>query len=469
MEEHKEQINESKVEISTIESCLEQMLNQLEKGQEKGSTTHVPLLDNAWKWRKGEFNIWTGMANEGKAIPINTPIPTINGMINMEHIKVGDTVFDENGEPCNVVAMTDIMHNRKCYKISFIDNTSVVADAQHEWVFNRKSDGDNVLRTTEQLFNISKGEDISNYFVIIPGSPYDNKKSSFPLPVRNVEEVESVPVKCIQVDSPNNMYLCTESFIPTHNSMLIKNLALFKALEEDWRFLFCSPEDYPAHEFFDDMIHSITGKSTDKTNPRGTVSKEDYVKAAKRIEKNFKFVYLKPPDNTIKDVLDEFSFIIAKERVDAAIIDPLIKFTRPKSIDRDDLYASYVTSMLTDFARTNNISLHLVMHQLTPTVDERGYYPKPSAYRIKGGGTWMDGTDNILSVWRPKYAKDKLDPEVVVSSQKIKKQKLVGMPQDVTFKFDRMTNRYTDLEGRPIYDFNEQKRNIPYFLKSEDE
>lgn len=65
-------------------------------------------------------------------------------------------------------------------------------------------------------------------------------------------------------------------------------------------------------------------------------------------------------------------------------------------------------------------------------------------YSIKGGGTWSDGTDNILSIWRPFYAKDKLSTEVVFASQKIKKQKLVGIPQEFPMRFDRRTNRFID-------------------------
>jgi len=42
----------------------------------------------------------------------------------------------------------------------------------------------------------------------------------------SVESVESVPVRCIQVDSPRNMFLCSESFIPTHNSHLMRVLAI---------------------------------------------------------------------------------------------------------------------------------------------------------------------------------------------------------------------------------------------------
>jgi hypothetical protein len=38
--------------------------------------------------------------------------------------------------------------------------------------------------------------------------------------IADVREVESVPVRCIEVSSPNGMFLVTRSFIPTHNSSL---------------------------------------------------------------------------------------------------------------------------------------------------------------------------------------------------------------------------------------------------------
>ena len=36
--------------------------------------------------------------------------------------------------------------------------------------------------------------------------------------VVNIEEVDSVPTQCIMVDSPDHTFLCTEKFIPTHNT-----------------------------------------------------------------------------------------------------------------------------------------------------------------------------------------------------------------------------------------------------------
>lgn len=243
-------------------------------------------------------------------------------------------------------------------------------------------------------------------------------------------------------------------------SLWLKQLCLIKALKENKKFIFCSPEDYPADEFYDDLIHTLTGKTTDRDYGFDrVVSEELYKKAFDLIKDKFIFLYIEPPHNSIRSVLEEFKRIIKKEEnVYGCIIDPLLKFSRPKEMaeTRDDIYASYIGSICVDFARQTNTSFHLVMHQVTPVLEKDSKkYPEPSMYRVKGGGSYADGFDNVLAVWRPNYALDKLDSEVQFSSQKIKKQKLTGIPQRLSMKFDRKSNRYIDFDSNePIFDFD---------------
>lgn len=84
--------------------------------------------------RRGELTIWPGMNGHGKALAVDTEIPTEGGWKRMGEICVGDRVFDERGELCNVVACTEVMHDRPCYTLVFSDGTSVVADENHEWM-----------------------------------------------------------------------------------------------------------------------------------------------------------------------------------------------------------------------------------------------------------------------------------------------------------------------------------------------
>jgi twinkle protein len=241
-------------------------------------------------------------------------------------------------------------------------------------------------------------------------------------------------------------------------SLFLKQLCLIKALKEDWKFIFCSPEDFPADEFYDDLIHTLTGKTTDKDYGERVISEELYQKAFNLIKESFIFLYIEPPHNSIRSTLEEFRRICKTQKIDGCIIDPLLKFARPKDMvdTRDDIYAAYISSICSDFARQTNTSFHLVMHQVTPTLDkDTKKYPEPSMYRIKGGGSYSDGFDNVLAVWRSNYASDKFDSEVQFSSQKIKKQKLVGIPQRLQMSFDRKTNRYKNFNtGKDLFDFD---------------
>jgi DNA segregation ATPase FtsK/SpoIIIE-like protein len=74
-----------------------------------------------------------GATGAGKALALDTPIPTVAGWSTMGQIQVGDEVFDELGHRCTVIAATPVMHGRPCYEVEFSDGTVIVADAEHLW------------------------------------------------------------------------------------------------------------------------------------------------------------------------------------------------------------------------------------------------------------------------------------------------------------------------------------------------
>ncbi len=74
-----------------------------------------------------------GATGSGKALALDTPIPTPKGWTTMGEVGVGDEVFDEHGRPCLVTAATPVMYGRPCYEVEFSDGTVIVADAEHLW------------------------------------------------------------------------------------------------------------------------------------------------------------------------------------------------------------------------------------------------------------------------------------------------------------------------------------------------
>src|SRR3990167_3867478 len=96
----------------------------------------------------------------GKALALDTPILTTEGYKNLIDVKVGDFVFNENGNQVEVLYKSGVYTNRNCYLVVFSDGSSVVADESHDWLVenkryrkNKNRSGNVVLvkRTTKDL------------------------------------------------------------------------------------------------------------------------------------------------------------------------------------------------------------------------------------------------------------------------------------------------------------------------------
>ncbi|HYZ29719.1 MAG TPA: dCTP deaminase, partial [Thermoleophilaceae bacterium] len=105
---------------------------------------------------------------EGKALALDTEIPTPDGWTTMGEIAVGDRVFGPCGTPRRVVAATEVMHRRPCFEIGFSDGSAVVADAEHQWrVFDRYRPRARVL-TTREMFELGVRAGKRDYRFRIP-------------------------------------------------------------------------------------------------------------------------------------------------------------------------------------------------------------------------------------------------------------------------------------------------------------
>ncbi|MEV0306200.1 replicative DNA helicase [Nonomuraea fuscirosea] len=69
----------------------------------------------------------------GKALALDTPLPTPTGWTTMGQVQVGDLLLDAAGRPTRVIAATEVMRGRPCYEVEFDDGTVIIADAHHQW------------------------------------------------------------------------------------------------------------------------------------------------------------------------------------------------------------------------------------------------------------------------------------------------------------------------------------------------
>lgn len=124
-----------------------------------------------------------------KGLPLDTPIATKDGWSTMKDLKVGDEIFDKDGNITKVIHKSEVHYN-PCYKITFDNGESIVADHEHRWLVSfRKNDGsykDSVMTT----------EDIAKWLI-------DKPRNSYNIP----KIVNSKPLNLPEVNLPIDPYV----------------------------------------------------------------------------------------------------------------------------------------------------------------------------------------------------------------------------------------------------------------------
>lgn len=97
-----------------------------------------------------DIAIFGGARGGGKAIYVETPIPTPSGWSKMGDLKVGDQVFSESGNPTEIIWTSEIMNNRSCYEVEFDDGSKIIADEGHLWKTFKRVDLISLVRRTDE-------------------------------------------------------------------------------------------------------------------------------------------------------------------------------------------------------------------------------------------------------------------------------------------------------------------------------
>ena len=113
-----------------------------------------------------------------KGLPLDTKIPTINGWSTMGELKEGDTIFDKDGNPTKIIHKSSI-HTNPCYKITFDNGDSIVADHEHRWLISFKRKYVPKGQTDPYTSTVMTTEEIASYLEDINNN---GKKNSYTIP-----------------------------------------------------------------------------------------------------------------------------------------------------------------------------------------------------------------------------------------------------------------------------------------------
>ncbi len=180
-----------------IEALLTGTLTEIERIADSGGVgTGIPTgfarLDEITNGlHPGQMITVAGRPGSGKALALDTPLPTPTGWTTMGEVRVGDALLGPDGHLTRVVAATEVMRGRPCYEVEFSDGTVIVADAEHQWrtaarasvlshVGGRRGSLDSIF-TTEQIARTLRCGTVTNHRVACT-APLALPRRALPLP-----------------------------------------------------------------------------------------------------------------------------------------------------------------------------------------------------------------------------------------------------------------------------------------------
>ena len=212
-------------DYAVLGDVLEATVDEIEAASGKsGEMTGVPTgftdFDNLTNGlHPGQMIVVAARPAVGKALALDTPLPTPSGWTTMGEVAVGELVLGGDGRPSMVTRATEVMTGRPCFEVEFSDGAVIVADAEHLWLVT--VDWNQIVRTTAQirvLLADGRGVSIDRNPAAATSDTGAGAIGAAQWKLVVIRPVGSVPVRCIEVDNAAHLYLAGESMIPTHNS-----------------------------------------------------------------------------------------------------------------------------------------------------------------------------------------------------------------------------------------------------------
>lgn len=199
-----------------LEDLLQPTMDEIDAiasngGLARGVPTGFVELDEVTNGlHPGQMIIIAARPGVGKALKLDTPLPTPMGWTTMGDVAVGDCLLGADGEPTRVVAATDVLLGRPCYEVEFADGTVIVADALHQWPTGRGVQITAALRPGVDVLSAT----------LVPALAGAGGRRQSAWGIDAVRRVETVPVRCVEVANADHLYLAGRDMVPTHNSTL---------------------------------------------------------------------------------------------------------------------------------------------------------------------------------------------------------------------------------------------------------
>ncbi|NLU84282.1 replicative DNA helicase [Rhodococcus sp. HNM0569] len=331
----------------------------------------------------GQMIIVAARPGVGKALALDTPLPTPAGWTTMGDVQVGDHLLDADGKPTRVVAATEVMVDRPCYEVEFSDGTVIVADEQHQWL--TVVGGVSGVRTTAE---------IAGSLDAVHELPFDDGRK-----VTTVRAVVSVPVRCVEVDNPAHLYLASRAMVPTHNSTLGMDFLRSCSVKHGMASVMFSLEMSKSEIVMRLLSAEAKIKLGDMRS--GRMTDDDWTKLARRMSEISEApLYIDDsPNLTMMEIRAKARRLKQKHDIKLVVVDYLQLMTSGKKVESRQQEVSEFSRSLKLLAKELEVPV-VAICQLNRGPEQRTD-KKPMVSDLRESGSLEQDADMVILLHRP--------------------------------------------------------------------
>lgn len=420
-----------------LSEIMESTLDEIEAISNRGGEmTGVPtgfadLDDLTNGLHGGQMIIIAARPAMGKALALDTPLPTPTGWTTMGEVQVGDQLLDAAGRPTTVVAATGRMLNRPCFAVSFSDGATIVADYQHQWRTVAEGDTAPATVTTGEIRRALR-EGRGHHVVMPDGAA---------VKVEQVQPVDSVPVRCVQVDNEDHLYLAGPTRVPTHNSTLALDFCRAASIHNNLTSVIFSLE-MTRNEITMRLL-SAEAKIPLNHMRNGHMSDDDWQKLARKMgEVSAAPLFIDDsPNMTMMEIRAKARRLKQRHDLRLIVIDYLQLMSSGKKVESRQLEVSEFSRQIKLLAKELSVPV-IALSQLNRGPEQRAD-KRPMVSDLRESGSIEQDADMVILLHREDaYEKESTRPgeaDLIVAKHRN------GPTRDVTVAFQGHYSRFVDM------------------------
>ena len=422
-----------------------EMIGNREAGLYGVPTGFADLDDLTNGLHAGQMIIVAARPAMGKALALGTPLPTPTGWTTMGEVAVGDLLYDAEGRPTSVVAATDVMVGRPCYEVTFSDGSTIVADAEHQWLTeplaaapgdrgNLTSLGDAKSPRSSIITTVGLAQQVGSAHVIAMPDGAQVK-------VESVSRIESVAVRCVQVDNEEHLYLAGPTGIPTHNSTLALDFCRAASIHNNLTSCFFSLEMTRSEI----MMRLLSAEAKVPLNHirNGTMRDDDWEKLARKMGQvsGAPMFIDDSPNMTMMEIRAKARRLKQRHDLKVIVIDYMQLMSSGKKVESRQLEVSEFSRNIKLLAKELEIPI-IALSQLNRGPEQRSD-KRPMMSDLRESGSLEQDADMVILLHRDDvYEKESTRPgeaDLIVAKHRN------GPTRDLTVAFQGHYSRFVDM------------------------